>query len=148
MGDVAIGRLFREMEAVGLKPKGIQGNSFDFHEEPDRALLDLVTRLHIPKDDVVNQYEEDSIITYLSTNLTMHASSLMSLLGPDSDEWKAYLKIQTDLIKERRRQEYGHPERGSDSLRDQYLADECTKEEWLVARDLVKEKYPWPGDYR
>ena len=148
MSDIAIGRLIREMEAVGLKPKGVNGTIIEYHEEPDKALVDLITRLHIPKDDVVDPYVEDSIRTYLSTDLTLHAKDLMSKLGPESDEWRAYLKIQTDLIKERRRSEYAHPERGSDSLRDQYLADECTKEEWLEARALIKERYAWPGDYR
>lgn len=148
MSDIVISRLFTELEVVGLKPRGVTGTSIDFHEPPDKGLLDLVLRLHIPKDDVENPYEEDSLITYLSTDLTLHAVDLMDRLGPESDSWRSYLKIQTDLIRDRRKSEYAHPTRGSDNLRDQYLADECTKEEWISARNEVKSRYAWPGDYR
>jgi hypothetical protein len=63
MGDVALGRLMRELEVVGLRPRSAQGNVIEFWEEPDRALRELVQSLHIPKDNVVDMYTEDSLIT-------------------------------------------------------------------------------------
>lgn len=145
---MSVSRLIREFEALGVPVKAVEGGSIIFFENPDFTFRVMVEDAHVPDDVVENPYEEDPLITYLSTDLEARASNIMDQVGSGSAEWLAYLKLQTDLIKTRRREAYAHPETGSDGLRDQYLAGECTKEEWLITRSGIKNSYAWPGGYR
>lgn len=142
-------RLLNEYLVVGIKVLGINGAEFIFDGEPNHNLIDLVNRAHI-EDDFEPKYGEVSYLTYLTTDLENYPPTirLREFLGSESLEWKGYLTLQTNMIRDLRKSAFAHPTTGSDGLRDQYLADELTKEDWLLVRQQIKDRFPWPGNYR
>lgn len=151
MTNKFLSRLVEECRAVGLDAKGINSNNeLFFGEEPNPELLALVENAHIPRDDIGDRdpYFNPDYITYISTDLESYPPAQALKAYITDEQWQAYLAIQTSLIKNLRASAYQSPIDGSDGLRDQYLADELTKEEWLAKRQEVKDRYPWPGNYR
>lgn len=145
-----LSRLVEECKAVGLDALGIDSNNqLVFGDEPDAELLGLVEAAHIPRDAVgdTDPYFNPDYITYISTDLESYLPAQALKDRVSAEQWEAYRSLQTDLIRNLRSSAYSHPD-GSDGLRDQYLADELSKEEWLAKRQEVKDRYPWPGDYR
>ena len=157
---VTASRLVEECKAVGVDAIGVdqyervvfspkqEGEDYSLIPNDQNIYL-LVEAAHIP-DDGVEMYQGNPHQTYISTDLESYqlAQNLKQYLTTTSGAWDAYLKLQTDKIRWYRKAAYGHPVTGSDGMRDQYLAEECTKEEWLTTRSGIKDLYPWPGDYR
>ncbi len=133
-------RLMDELRAVGVSPRGFRdGEPFGYPQE-NRQLVLAVGAAHIPDESA-----------YLSTNLETYAAELKTFLGAQSPEWSAYLRVQTDLIRSRRREKYVE----AGGLNQRILEMISDGETFLnavdasvAAKEAVKQLYPWPGTYR
>lgn len=132
-------RLFDELTAVGLAPTGITDGEPVFPRllsPEEHQLLFGVKKAHVADDAV-----------YAATDLANSplTSDLRALLGVPSSEWSAYLTLQTDMIRNNRRTAY---QEEADPIFFDAEADSTTKTAWLAKRTDIKERFPWPGDYR
>ncbi len=133
-------RLMDELRAAGVRPRGFRDGEASGYPPESAELVLAVERAHIPEET-----------SYLATDVETHAAELKNLLGVESPEWAAYLTVQTDLIRSRRRDKYVETG-GVDNLILEMISDGeafvATANAAVSAKEAVKQLYPWPGTYR
>ncbi|MEW6350465.1 MAG: hypothetical protein AB1646_15485 [Thermodesulfobacteriota bacterium] len=133
-------RLIDELRAVGVIPLGFRaGAPFGFPPESGELVL-AVEAAHIAGET-----------EYLAANLEAHATGLKTLLGAESPEWAAFLAVQTDLLRSRRREKYVETG-GVNHLILEMISDGQAFADIVNAavpeKNAIKALYPWPGSYR
>ncbi|MBI5248431.1 MAG: hypothetical protein HY912_02955 [Desulfomonile tiedjei] len=82
---------------------------------------------------------------FIKLNLESQPEALSVKALATTQQWSSLKSFQCDLIRDLRRAAYG---READSLYFAYRADAEPEQVWLSKRSEIKERYPWPGEYR